>query len=54
MVRRVEQQVVAHEETSSLLRSYDDGGENALPVVERHLDMIKGAAQSPLDFRAAL
>ena len=44
------QQVMAHEETVSLMRSYASGGDNAqlrslaqsaLPVVERHLDHMK-------------
>jgi putative membrane protein len=46
----VDQQVLAHEETVSLMRSYADGGDNAqlrsvalgaLPVVERHLHHAK-------------
>lgn len=45
-----DQQVLAHEETVSLMRSYSEGGDNpqlrslalsTLPVVERHLTMMK-------------
>lgn len=46
----LDQQVLAHEETVSLMRSYSEGGDNpqlrsvalgALPVVERHLTKMK-------------
>lgn len=46
----VDQQVLAHEETATLMRSYRDGGDNpqlqsyaagTAPVVERHLDHVK-------------
>ena len=46
----LDQQVLAHEETASLMRSYADDGDNAqlrsyafgtLPVVERHLEKVK-------------
>ncbi len=46
----LDQQVLAHEETVSLMRSYSQGGDNAqlrsyasgtLPVVERHLAKMK-------------
>lgn len=46
----LDQQVLAHEETVSLMRSYASGGDNAqlrsyaagtLPVVERHLARVK-------------
>jgi putative membrane protein len=52
----VDQQVLAHEETVSLMRSYSEGGDNpqlrslalsTLPVVERHLQKMK-------ELRAAL
>ena len=46
----LDQQVLAHEETVSLMRSYGEGGDNpqlrsvalgTLPVVERHLSHVK-------------
>ena len=46
----LDQQVLAHEETVSLMRSYSEGGDNpqlrsfasgTLPVVERHLSRMK-------------
>jgi putative membrane protein len=46
----LDQQVLAHQETVSLMTSYRDGGDNpqlrslaaaAAPVVERHLTMMK-------------
>ena len=51
----LDQQVLAHEETASLLRSYGQSGDNAqlrsfalgtLPVVERHLAHVKEVRQS--------
>src|SRR5690606_41325605 len=47
----LDQQVLAHEETTSLMRSYSEKGDNpqlrsvalaTLPVVERHLEHMKG------------
>lgn len=55
------QQVMAHEETVALMRSYASGGDNAqlrsvalstLPVVERHLDHMK-VLQNYAEQRAA-
>ena len=46
----IDQQILAHEETTKLMRSYAGGGDNAqlrsfalgtLPVVERHLHKVK-------------
>ena len=51
----LDQQVLAHEETVTLMRNYSEGGDNAqlrsfalgtLPVVERHLTFAKTVRQS--------
>lgn len=51
----LDQQVLAHEETISLMRNYCEGGDNAqlrsvalgtLPVVERHLAAVKAVRES--------
>lgn len=51
----LDQQVLAHEETVSLMRTYSEGGDNpqlrsvalgALPVVERHLARVKTVRES--------
>lgn len=51
----LDQQILAHEETVSLMKSYRDGGDNpqlrsvaagAAPVVERHLEKVKALRAS--------